>query len=90
MVEKHPNDFEILENDEPSNGFSPNDFFNGNENRTLLGQGSRSDVKFEWLITPWSDCSQSCGTETGLKVNYCRHSTDLLDINDLNSFIKNK
>lgn len=27
--------------------------------------GTAEMVKFEWMITPWSDCSQSCVNHTG-------------------------
>lgn len=27
----------------------------------ILGKGTVDNVKFEWMITDWSKCSQSCG-----------------------------
>lgn len=31
--------------------------------------GTAEMVKFEWMITPWSDCTQTCGNNTGLSTN---------------------
>lgn len=69
-------DFEALENennDDPvvgSSGINPLALSQDNENATVLGEGSRESVKFEWMITPWSECSQSCGPEVGYRVNF--------------------
>lgn len=67
-------DFEALENDEPAasvvDGLSPLALAQHNENATLLGEGPKDSVKFEWMITEWSECSQSCGPEVGYRVNY--------------------
>lgn len=32
--------------------------------------GDRKSVKFEWVITEWSDCSPSCGGN-GFQVRFC-------------------
>lgn len=41
----------------------------GDSPSIVLGQGSAKDLKFEWLITPWSECSQSCGMGAGFRVS---------------------
>jgi len=35
----------------------------------VLGKGTAKDLKFEWVLTPWSECSEPCG-ETGFQVKY--------------------
>lgn len=63
-------DFDALENnDDPVGPFNPLDFSQNNENVTVLGEGSRDSVKFEWTITPWTECSQSCGPDFGYSVS---------------------
>lgn len=63
-------DFEALENDDPIGGFDALSLSQDMENVTVLGKGSRDSVKFEWMISPWSECSQSCAPEVGYKVSY--------------------
>lgn len=62
-------DFETLENDDPIVAFNQEDFRGGGENVTVLGEGPRENVKFEWIVTPWTECSQSCGSEVGYRVS---------------------
>lgn len=63
-------DFEALENDEPAvSAFNLHDLTQANENVTVLGEGSRDSVKFEWMITPWTECSQTCGSDFGYRVS---------------------
>lgn len=33
----------------------------------VLGRGSRENVKFEWVLGKWSQCSQTCG-ENGIQM----------------------
>lgn len=35
----------------------------------VLGEGRPKDLKFEWLITPWTECSQPCGMGVGFRVS---------------------
>lgn len=64
------NSIDRTENDEPaiSSEFNPLDLSSTSNDVFVLGEGSRDKVKFEWMITPWSECSQSCGIEDGFKV----------------------
>lgn len=34
----------------------------------IVSTGEREKVKFEWMITTWSECSQTCGEGLGIKV----------------------
>lgn len=62
-------DLDMLENDDPVGNFNQLRMSQDDaENVTVLGSGPRDNVKFEWMITPWSECSQSCGPEIGYKV----------------------
>lgn len=61
-------DFEALENDDPVGDLSPSSFSQNMENATVLGEGSHDSVKFEWMVAPWTQCSQSCGPEVGYRV----------------------
>lgn len=50
-----------------------NDLFDASTKAVVLGHGTSKNVKFEWMITPWSECSQPCGTGIGFRVRifYC-------------------
>lgn len=61
-------DLDVLENDDPVGDFSQLRMSQDGENVTVLGSGPRDSVKFEWVVAPWSACSQSCGPEPGYKV----------------------
>lgn len=61
-------DTDPVENDDPIGGFSQLAFSQDGENVTVLGEGPRDSVKFEWMVTPWSECSQSCGPDIGYRV----------------------
>lgn len=62
-------DMDTLENDDPVvGGFNQLSLSQDAENVTVLGSGLRSDITFEWMVAPWSECSQSCGPEIGYKV----------------------
>ncbi|XP_055302393.1 protein madd-4 isoform X2 [Sitodiplosis mosellana] len=60
-------DFDAVENDDPIGGFNQLQFEQDAENVTVLGNGLRDSVKFEWMVAPWSECSQTCGPEVGYK-----------------------
>lgn len=62
-------DLDTVENDDPIGGFNQLSLSQDAENVTVLGNGPRDSVKFEWMITPWSECSQTCSKEPGYKVN---------------------
>lgn len=55
-----------VENDQPFLGF---DSFADSGNATFLGVGPRENVKFEWSVTPWTECSPSCGPVVGIRVS---------------------
>lgn len=61
-------DFEALESDDPVGGLNPWSLSQDKENTTVLGEGPRDSVKFEWMVTPWTECSQNCGSEIGYRV----------------------
>lgn len=61
-------DMDTVENDDPVGGFSQLALSQDAENVTVLGEGPRDSVKFEWMVTPWSECSQSCGPDIGYRV----------------------
>lgn len=61
-------DMDPLENDDPVGGFSQLAFLQDGENVTVLGEGPRDSVKFEWMVTPWAECSQTCGPDMGYRV----------------------
>ncbi|XP_031629322.1 protein madd-4 isoform X6 [Contarinia nasturtii] len=60
-------DLDSVENDDPVVGFNQLSLGQGVENVTVLGNGPRDSVKFEWMVTPWTECSQNCGPEIGYK-----------------------
>lgn len=62
-------DLDTLDDDPVTvGGFNQLSLSQDAENVTVLGNGPRDSVKFEWMVTPWSECSQSCGPEIGYKV----------------------
>lgn len=61
-------DLDTVENDDPIGGFNQLSLSQDAENVTVLGNGPRDSVKFEWMVTPWSECSQICSKEPGYKV----------------------
>ncbi|XP_037909605.1 ADAMTS-like protein 1 isoform X2 [Hermetia illucens] len=61
-------ELEQLEKDEPVKAFNISDIFSTTtEDAVLLGRGDKKDLQFEWMTTPWSECSQTCGLEEGLR-----------------------
>lgn len=47
-----------------------NQIFSVNTKGVVLGQGSPSKLKFDWMITPWSRCSLACDSAgVGFKVS---------------------
>lgn len=61
---------DLDENDGPFFGFDQRSLSDLNVgNFTILGEGPRENVKFEWLITPWSECTLKCGPEKGMRVS---------------------
>lgn len=65
---KYGVDMDTVENDDPIGGFNQLALSQDAENVTILGDGPRDSVKFEWMVTPWSECSQSCGPDIGYRV----------------------
>lgn len=61
-------DVDTLENDAPFSGLNAASFIDDAENITALSSVAQDSIKFEWMISPWSECSQSCGTEVGFRV----------------------
>lgn len=68
-------DMDPVENDDPVGGFSQLAFSLDAENVTVLGEGPRESIKFEWMVEPWSPCSQSCGSDSGFRVILNFHQT---------------
>lgn len=59
---------DTLENDAPFSGLNAAAFVDDAENVTALTSVSQESIKFEWMISPWSECSQSCGPDVGYRV----------------------
>lgn len=47
--------------DDGSDDVDLGDGFHGLGRAVILGKGSVENLKFEWMITDWSTCSQTCG-----------------------------
>lgn len=74
-------DMDPVENDDPIGGFSQLAFSQDAENVTVLGEGARDSVKFEWMVTPWSDCSTTC-SDIGYRVNIWYYSIEIFENNE--------
>lgn len=61
-------DVDTIENDAPFTDFNAIPLADELENVTALSGAARDNIKFEWMISPWSECSQSCGPDIGYQV----------------------
>jgi ADAMTS-like protein 1/3 len=64
---------EKLEQDEPVGGLqqlrhhSHHHSLDHLKDTPFMDKSNKENIEFEWMITPWSDCSQTCGA-TGYKL----------------------
>lgn len=66
----HPFDLDREEKDEPARGFGSHALSLLQDDAVVLGKGSIEHLQFEWMITPWSECSQTCGANgSGYRVS---------------------
>lgn len=75
LMDHHSNYAFDLDNreakDEPAGGFSPYTMsLLSSEDSVILNKGTLDNINFEWMITPWSECSQTCGIDgSGYRVS---------------------
>lgn len=63
-------DVDTIENDAPFSGLNANAFVDNIDNVTVSSAALQESIKFEWMVSPWSECSQSCGPDIGYRVSY--------------------
>lgn len=63
-------DVDTIENDAPFSGLNANAFADDAMNVTVSSTTLQENIKFEWMVSPWSECSQSCGPDIGYRVTY--------------------
>lgn len=75
LMDHHNNYVFDLDNreakDEPAGGFSPYTMsLLSSQDSSTLSKETLENIQFEWMITPWSECSQVCGSDgSGYRVS---------------------
>lgn len=64
LAADHPGPFLLGEDDDDDESSTETDDAATEEGLgpiIVLGKGNPKNLKFEWVLTPWTKCSESCG-----------------------------